>query len=67
MRKSDYAILAATINRRLNDAHGLSVINPEEKRYYEGAINALENTAATFARFASVDKAEFLKACGIEP
>lgn len=66
MRKADYAALAATINKRLNDARGLSVLNPEEKKYYAGAINALENTAATFAKFASVDKTEFLKACGIE-
>lgn len=66
MRKADYAALAAIIRRRLDDAHGLSVLNPEQKRYYDGAINALTNTAATFARVANVDKDEFLKACGIE-
>lgn len=65
MRKADYTLLASIIHKRLNDARGLSVLNPEEKKYYAGAINALENTAATFARHASVDSDEFLKACGI--
>lgn len=66
MRKADYTVLSIAINIRLRDARALSVLNPEEKRYYDGATNALINTANDFARNANVNRTEFLKACGIE-
>ncbi len=58
MRKQDYAILAALIKAKL--AH--------YKQHPQGQIGqqACAALAYEFAARASVNKAEFLKACGIE-
>jgi hypothetical protein len=67
MRKADYAILAEAIKK-----HGIE--RSEGHCYYyftkahaEGARQCAETIARTFARFAHVDRAEFLRACGIGP
>lgn len=57
MRKADYAILADAIKKHRDNALGLG--QPD-------AARAIEAVARTFARFASVDKAAFLRACGID-
>lgn len=62
MRKADYATLARIIretrehyaNPKLGDGHATQ------------AVEAVEHVARAFADAASVDRAAFLKACGIE-
>lgn len=67
MRKADYAILAEAIKK-----HGIERTKGHGYHYTtaahaEGARQCAEAIAGTFARFAHVDRTEFLKACGIEP
>lgn len=57
MKKVDYQILAEAIKKHRDNALGLG----------DGAgAKVAENIARTFARFAHVDKAKFLLACGIK-
>lgn len=66
MRKQDYAVLAETIKK-----HGVTSAetphNYDTPEQAKGATIAAERIARTFARFANVNKTEFLKACGIDP
>lgn len=67
MRKVDYAILAEAIKKHgieRAEGHGYHYAT---KEHAEGARQCAEAIAGTFVRFASVNRAEFLKACGIEP
>ena len=71
MRKKDYEILAASVAKHRGKAEVSRNIaqaenNPELARAHASAMECAEAIAQTFARFASVDKAAFLKACGIE-
>jgi hypothetical protein len=62
MRKADYTVLAAAFEK-----HRATV--PTCARDFTESLAVLahsEAIARTFARFAHVDKAEFLKACGIK-
>lgn len=61
MRKADYAALAAIIKQKRQEylpVHGLT--------RDEASAKAVSDVAHAFADRASVDKAEFLKACGID-
>lgn len=67
MRKIDYAILAEAIKRHgieRTEGHGYHYATAA---HAEGAHRCAEAIAKTFARFAHVDRAEFLKACGLGP
>jgi len=57
MRKADYAALAAIIRRRIGEGHKNGQIAAESE---------LRLLAAELARTLSVNRAEFLRACGIE-
>lgn len=57
MRKADYAALAAIIRRRLADSRASGQIAAESE---------LRLTAFEIARTLSVNRTEFLKACGID-
>lgn len=59
MRKADYATLAALIRAELNIYRTLSSGAP--------CVDSLERIARGFADTASVNRAEFLKACGLSP
>lgn len=65
MKKVDYALLAETIK-----THGVKNLDvPYHWKNRDVAIGAkecAEKIARTFSHFAHVNKAEFLKACGIE-
>ncbi len=72
MRKADYAALADIIKRQRASAYQ-SAANArartgpgEAPEFHEGRASALELVACCFSREASVNRAEFLKACGIE-
>lgn len=67
MRKADYATLAALIKKRSDDARGMAALQPAQAVALNAQADALENLALSFVRFASVNRAKFLKACGIEP
>ena len=69
MRKADYQALAqhiregiafAQVQRDAKDAAA------DSGPYYRGRIDALRTLAKMFATGASVDRAAFLKACGID-
>lgn len=67
MRKADYAILAEAIKK-----HGIERTEGHGYHYptaahAEGARQCAEAIAGTFATRAHVNRAEFLRACGIEP
>lgn len=62
MRKADYAILAAAIAKHRNNAAPIFQPDPVQRR---AILDHSEAIARTFSRFASVNEAEFLKACGI--
>lgn len=65
MRKVDYQILAAAVEKH-GITHAFAPYHYDTAAHAEGARQAAERIARTFARFANVDKVEFLKACGIE-
>lgn len=70
MRKADYATLAQLIQQE--HAHARKCVAeswrpPETLANFEGQSHALEWLAKEFAKSASVNPAEFLKACGIDP
>lgn len=64
MRKIDYEILAAAIKK-----HGLQNLNFDyaSQKERDAAKNCAYKIAGTFAHFASVNKPEFIAACGIKP
>jgi hypothetical protein len=67
MRKADYQILAEAIKK-----HGIERTTGHGYHYptaahAEGARQCAKAIAGTFAHFSHVDRAEFLKACGITP
>jgi hypothetical protein len=68
MRKKDYGMLADLIKKRIEDTDLNSVpfvgtVYGANQSYLSRSFKIL---AREFASSASVDKAEFLKACGIE-
>jgi len=70
MRKADYATLAQLIR----EGHAFATVqrdsadvDSDTKRYHQGRADACAGIARRFAQRASVDPAEFLKACGIDP
>lgn len=65
MRKVDYEILAAAVQKH-GQSHAAAPYHYDTEEQAKGARLAAERIARTFARFASVDKPAFLKACGIE-
>ena len=66
MRKADYAVLAEAIkNHGIERTEGPGYHCPT-REHAEGARRCAEAIAHTFARFASVNRAAFLKACGLE-
>lgn len=66
MRKADYAVLAEAIKKHgIERTEGLGYHYPT-KEHAEGARQCAEAVSRTFARFASVKREEFLRACGIE-
>ena len=70
MRKADYAALANEIRARLAGAKHCEKQTERDqanREYFRGAIDALDGLARRFAQDASVNRTEFLKACGIEP
>lgn len=70
MRKIDYATLADIFKRQRGAAYGMAAnerARGNDGAFHEGKAAALELAADCFAREASVNRAEFLKACGIEP
>ena len=66
MKKQDYAILAETIKKH-GVAHAHAPYHYDTPEQAKGATIAAERIARTFARFANVNKTDFLKACGIDP
>ena len=66
MRKADYALLAQTIKTELEHASRNEKNNSLGTGYFEGYAYALHCVARDFADGASVNKPEFLKACGLE-
>lgn len=65
MRKIEYTQLANILAAQKQLAVDLA--NDSEKREYaRGIISACENVAREFASVAHVDKAAFLKACGLQ-
>ena len=73
MRKTDYVTLADIIKRQRASAYQ-SAANTrartgpgESAEFHEGRASALELVACRFSRESSVNRVEFLKACGVEP
>ena len=65
MRKADYAVLTEAIKKHgIERTEGHGYYYPT-KEHAEGARQCAEAIAGTFSRFAHVNRAEFLKACGI--
>lgn len=63
MRKVDYAVLAGLVKEtRIH----YSAHPKNGNRHCTEAVEAVEHVAREFAAQASVDRAAFLKACGIE-
>jgi hypothetical protein len=61
MRKADYQLLAQSIREKLNESN--EVASPHIRAF---AVSLLTELARDFAASASVDRAAFLKACGID-
>ena len=68
MRKADYALLATELRCAIAFAATQkdATTRQENATHYQGRIDALQQLAREFAARASVDKAAFLKACGID-
>lgn len=68
MRKADYTALATEIRCSIAfaDVQKESTTREENVQYYTGRADALRHLAREFAARASVDRAAFLKACGID-
>lgn len=69
MRKADYATLARTIARDITEYdRAIRDTNDDRLRMLASAgRTALRNLAVDFARSASIDRAAWLRACGINP
>lgn len=69
MRKQDYAALAAIIAKKRADMLRVKEHSTCSKTELVAlaAEQAARDIAEDFARVASVNKTEFLKACGVEP
>lgn len=69
MRKADYAALAAIIAKKRADMLRAKAQSNCSKTELVAlaAEQAARDIAEDFARVASVNKAEFLKTCGIDP
>lgn len=68
MRKAEYLMLANIFRNQIARTHG----DAAQAQYAnddaaKGARYALQGAARLFAGQASVDRIEFLKACGIDP
>lgn len=64
MRKADYAALAAILaacHKAGKDSR------PSDPARFDGYLAAVEAIAREFTNRASVNRAEFLRACGVEP
>jgi len=75
MRKADYATLARLIKDRREvhtELHSEASKTPDSIgrghaiTHHLGALGALDSVARAFASSASVDPAEFLRACGLD-
>jgi hypothetical protein len=66
MRKADYALLARLIESEIAHAARNADCGTLGSGYFAGCNYALHQIARNFADGASVDTAEFLKACGIK-
>lgn len=66
MRKADYAALAAIIRTEID---GAKAIHKTEALQFEAhaRYNTAKRIALEFIPRASVNRAEFLKACGLSP
>lgn len=70
MRKADYAALARIISDETamrNRALDNPMTSDHARTQCVAVLDVLETVARDFARTASVNKDEFLKACGIQP
>lgn len=67
MRKADYATLAALIRAKIIDDSRYLIGNNTARDMASERIGATKTIARQFADRASVDRAVFLKACGIDP
>lgn len=65
MRKIEYTQLARIIAAQKQLGSDLAA-DSAKREYARGIINACETIARDFASVASVDKAQFLRACGIQ-
>lgn len=65
MRKIEYTQLARIIGAQKQLAVDMAN-SPEKREFANGIISACETIAREFAGVAHVDKAQFLRACGIE-
>lgn len=67
MKKADYSVLAEVIKKHgIERTKGHGYHYPT-KEHAEGARQCAEAIAKTFVRFAHVNRADFLRACGFEP
>ena len=66
VRKADYSALAAIIRAEINGAKALHKTEPLQFEVH-ARYNTAKRIALEFAPRASVNRAEFLKACGITP
>lgn len=66
MRKHHYTILAHIIKSTRESAHVMRNSAGATPEYYDGKISALDFLADRFARETGINRAEFLKACGID-
>lgn len=70
MRKADYAALASLLECEARIARR-TVANPavpeSVRQRYADVLDSVTYIAREFANRASVDRTEFLKACGIDP
>jgi hypothetical protein len=68
MRKADYALLARLLQTRY--LHALELFSEyndmETRKAGKERMHLVEGLANSFAANASVDRVQFLKACGIE-
>jgi len=64
MRKKDYAALAAILKEQRDGDAWMRDFDPTGKHAY--GFERTTKIARAFANVATVDKVEFLKACGIE-
>lgn len=82
MRKADYALLTRVLrqsrefSKECEDHHLLKALEAKSKpdtethekqiKYYQGRNAAIVEVVRSFATYASVNRAEFYAACGVE-